>query len=229
MPGLFNDDDLSGWDSLKDELNQPYMRELEALLLRRIADGRHFRPDPAEILKAFRLTKPGEVRVVILGQDPYHQPGVATGLAFALPHSFPKGVRRPPSLTKIYSAISQDDPSRPSGNDDLEHWATNGILLLNTVLTVDQGYAGSHRGLGWECFTNRAIHSVATHTKPAVFMLWGKDAQRKRVFIEGSGSPILESPHPTHKDFDAGENGHFSAAERHVGALPWTTRPPSRR
>ena len=146
------------------------------------------------------MTKLADVRVVVLGRDPYHQPGVATGLAFSFPERFPVGVRRPPSLGAIYNAIRANYHTPPKRSGDLRPWARGGILLLNTVLTVRAGDAGSHRDLGWECFTTRAIQLVAERAQPAVFMLWGKHARRKRPLIENasvSTSCILESSHPS--------------------------------
>jgi uracil-DNA glycosylase len=166
--------------------------------LRQIEDGgtRVF-PPRGQRLRALELTPLDKVKVVILGQDPYHGPGQAHGLCF----SVPEGVRIPPSLVNIYKELENDlgVPRRDSGN--LEHWARQGVLLLNNSLTVEAGRAGSHAGKGWEAITDAAVTAVARREEPSVFILWGNHARNKaqRVTELGPGSRhlVLISPHPS--------------------------------
>jgi uracil-DNA glycosylase len=166
--------------------------------LRQIEDGgtRVF-PPRGQRLHALELTPLDEVKVVILGQDPYHGPGQAHGLCF----SVPEGIRIPPSLVNIYKELENDlgVPRRDSGN--LEHWARQGVLLLNNSLTVEAGRAGSHAGKGWEAITDAAVTAVARREEPSVFILWGNHARNKaqRVAELGPGSRhlVLISPHPS--------------------------------
>ena len=168
---------------------------LQAFLEQRRATGaRIYPPDP---LRALQLTPPETVRVVILGQDPYHGAGQAHGLAF----SVPDGVRPPPSLRNIFAELRSDLGCAAPASGNLEYWARQGVLLLNAVLTVEEGQAGSHAGRGWELLTDRLIAALASAPAPRVFLLWGAYAQAKAALIE-SGDPrlphrVLVANHPS--------------------------------
>jgi uracil-DNA glycosylase len=170
-------------------------------------------PKGSEIFKAFELTPFDEVKVVILGQDPYHGPGQAHGLCF----SVNQGIALPPSLQNIYRELDRDlAVKRNTGN--LESWARQGVLLLNSILTVRAGEAGSHRSSGWEDFTDAAIKAVGEKKENVVYMLWGAYAQKKIRFISTHENLILKSPHPSplsaHRGFIG--NGHFSKANQYL-------------
>lgn len=193
---------------LRDEFDEPYWQELQAF----VADERRQHtvyPPHDEVFNALHLTPLTEVRVVILGQDPYHGPRQAHGLAF----SVRVGVRVPPSLRNIHAELLDDLGIESPDHGNLEAWARQGILLLNTSLTVRAGQAGSHAGKGWETFTDRVIETVAQRSSPTVFILWGKHAQKKRDLIRAAASAgvehtIIESPHPS--PFSA-RNGFFGS------------------
>ena len=152
------------------------------------------------------------MKVVILGQDPYHGPNQAHGLCF----SVQPGVQVPPSLVNIYKELASDVGFTPVRHGFLESWAKQGVLLLNTALTVEQGNAASHRGKGWEHFTDRAIETVSQHAEPCAFLLWGSHARQKKALIDTSRHLVLESPHPSplsaHRGFFG--NHHFSRANQ---------------
>ena len=190
------------------ELEADYMARLEAFLLGEKAAGKQIFPDSEEWFRALELTPLEKVRVVILGQDPYHGPGQAHGLCF----SVQPGVRPPPSLVNIYKELQTDlGISRPH-HGFLEHWATQGVLLLNSVLTVEMTKAASHRGKGWEKFTDAVIRLVNAKTDPVVFMLWGNYAQKKANFVDSSRHLILKAAHPSPLSAHNGFLGcrHFS-------------------
>ena len=152
-------------------------------------------PPKEELFSAFVLTPPENVRVVILGQDPYHEPGQAHGLAF----SVREGVRLPPSLVNIYKEREADVGVPVSKNGDLTSWAKQGVLLLNTVLTVEHGKANSHKDYGWQSFTDHVVEKLSNLPQPIAFVLWGAQAQKKAAVAAKSRSPrlILQSPHPS--------------------------------
>lgn len=152
-------------------------------------------PPKEELFSAFLLTPPEKVRVVILGQDPYHEPGQAHGLAF----SVREGVKLPPSLVNIYKEREADVGVPQSQNGDLTAWAEQGVLLLNSVLTVEKGQANSHRDLGWQTFTDDVVAAVAKLPQPVAFVLWGAQAQKKAAVAAASNYPrlVLQSPHPS--------------------------------
>lgn len=190
------------------------MSELSAFLRAEKAKGRIIHPPGPQIFNAFNRTPFESVRVVILGQDPYHGPGQAHGLSF----SVPDGVPPPPSLQNIFKEIEHDlGLPRPS-TGNLTPWAERGVLLLNAVLTVETGKAGSHQGKGWEEFTDTAISALSEHRDGLVFMLWGAYAQAKGVRIDRIRHCILRAPHPSplsaHRGFLG--CGHFSAANRYL-------------
>ena len=162
--------------------------------------------------RALQETNPRSVKVVIVGQDPYHGDNQANGLAF----SVPDGVRIPPSLRNIFKEISRDFSVPLPDSGDLIQWARQGVLLLNTVLTVRKGIAGSHRNIGWETFTDRLIYYLSDRCHHLVFMLWGNDAQAKAGLIDGSRHLILRSVHPSPLSAYRGfiGCGHFSAANQ---------------
>lgn len=175
------------------EFSSPYMAELKAFLLEQKQEGRRIFPKGAEYFRALDLTPLDEVRVVILGQDPYHGEGQAHGLCF----SVQPGVRIPPSLVNIYKEMQEDLGIPPARHGFLEHWARQGVLLLNSVLTVEMGRAASHQGKGWERFTDSVIRAVNEQEKPVVFILWGSYAQKKAAFVDRNRHLVLRSPHPS--------------------------------
>jgi len=196
------------------EFAQPYMRTLKDFLLAEKAAGKQIFPKGSEWFRALDLTPHGNVRVVILGQDPYHGPGQAHGLCF----SVQPGVRPPPSLLNIYKELGTDLGLPRPGHGFLEHWAKQGVLLLNSVLTVEMGQAASHRERGWERFTDAAIAAVNRQEQPVVFMLWGSYAQKKMALVDsidkGGRHLVLKAPHPSPLSAHSGFFGcrHFSKA-----------------
>lgn len=167
----------SGWRTLiEDQESQPYMQTLRDFLQREERAGHGIFPPAAERYAALDLTPLGEVRAVILGQDPYHGPGQAHGLSF----SVPDGVKPPPSLKNIYKELARSLGMTAPSHGNLTNWARQGVLLLNTTLTVRAHEAGSHAGKGWENFTDAIIRAVNDHTENVVFMLWGGHAQKNR-------------------------------------------------
>jgi uracil-DNA glycosylase len=201
---------------LKEEFAQPYMAELKRFLLAERDSGKRIFPRASEWFRALDLTPPDEVRVVILGQDPYHGPGQAHGLCF----SVPAGVQPPPSLVNIYKELQSDLGIRPARHGFLEHWAKQGVLLLNSVLTVEMGRAASHREKGWERFTDAIIREVNERPEPSAFMLWGSYAQRKAAFVDASRHLVLKAPHPSPLSAHSGFLGcrHFSRANAFLEA-----------
>lgn len=177
---------------LDDQFGQPYYVTLRQFLIEEYRTKTIY-PNMHDIFNALHFTAYTDTRVVILGQDPYHGPGQAHGLSF----SVQPGVRRPPSLTNIFKEL-HDDLGCPMPDDgDLEHWARQGVLLLNTVLTVRRGQANSHRGKGWEPFTDRVIEMLNERAAPVVFILWGRNAQAKKQMIDERRHCIIESSHPS--------------------------------
>lgn len=177
---------------LQHETEQPYFQQLEAFLAKERAQHTIFPPE-TEVFTALHLTPFEQVRVVILGQDPYHDNNQAHGLAF----SVRPGIQPPPSLMNIFRELKQDTGFRIPNNGYLAAWAEQGVLLLNTVLTVRAHEANSHRGKGWEKFTDRIIHLVSTKTDPVIFVLWGNPAQKKLALIDAEKNPVITSPHPS--------------------------------
>ena len=199
---------------LADEFDSDHMATLREFLLQQKAAGKQIFPKSEEYFRALDLTPLDQVRVVILGQDPYHGPGQAHGLCF----SVQPGVRPPPSLVNIYKELESDlGLSRPA-HGFLEHWAKQGVLLLNSVLTVEMANAASHRGKGWEQFTDAIVRLIAAKPEPVVFMLWGSYAQKKAAFVksieQGGRHLVLKAPHPSPLSAYNGFFGcrHFSKA-----------------
>ena len=179
--------------ALAEEFDKPYFRELVAELHREKQAGITVYPPGGSIFKAFDLCPLDQVKVVILGQDPYHNPGQAMGLSF----SVPEGVAAPPSLKNIFKEIESDLGIRMSGSTDLTPWARQGVLLLNSVLTVRAGAAASHSGLGWQEFTDAVIRIISETQDGVVFLLWGNYAKTKAPLIDISRHHILAAAHPS--------------------------------
>ena len=185
--------DASWLAVLGDEFEKPYMQSLKAFLVDEKAKGKVIFPASQRWFAAFDSTPFEQVKVVILGQDPYHGPEQAHGLCF----SVPPDIKIPPSLLNIYKELASDlDISMPT-QGCLEHWAQQGVLLLNATLTVENGQAGSHQNKGWETFTDRAIQVLNEQREGLVFILWGAYAQKKGAFIDGERHLIIKSPHPS--------------------------------
>ena len=183
-----------GWKAaLNEEFSKPYMARLKAFLQDRKAHGAHVFPKGSEYFRALDLTPLDKVRVVIIGQDPYHGEGQAHGLSF----SVRPGVRIPPSLVNIYKELQADLGIAPARHGFLEHWARQGVLLLNAVLTVEMGQAAAHQGKGWELFTDAVIRAVNEQPHPVVFILWGAYAQKKAAFVDTSRHLVIRSAHPS--------------------------------
>lgn len=198
---------------LEGEFSKPYMAALRAFI---VSEKQRYRvyPPGNEMFNAFWLTPFEQVRVVILGQDPYHGPGQAHGLCF----SVRKGVRPPPSLENIFRELSSDLGVDIPRHGELTHWAKQGVLLLNTVLSVRHRSANSHRNQGWETFTDRVIEELNARREGLVFVLWGSAAGKKAQMIDRSRHLILRSPHPSPYSADRGffGSGHFSKINAHL-------------
>lgn len=179
-------------EALGGERRKPYFRTLSSFLAQERARHKVY-PSEADMFSAFRLTPLSKVRVLILGQDPYHGPGQAHGLAF----SVKPGVPTPPSLQNVFKELHTDLGVPVPRHGHLDHWAEQGVLLLNAVLTVRAGQANSHQGKGWELFTDAAIRAVNARTEPAVFVFWGRSAQRKVKLVDSSRHFVLVGAHPS--------------------------------
>jgi len=178
---------------LKNEFEQPYFFQLTQFLKEEKAAGKTIYPPGPQLFEAFRLTTFDNVKVVILGQDPYHGLGQAHGLSF----SVPRGIALPPSLKNIFKELEGDLDIAPSHHGHLESWAKEGVLLLNSALTVEAGLAGSHSQIGWQQFTNAVIEILSKEKQKLVFILWGNFAKSKQQLIDGSKHLILTSAHPS--------------------------------
>ncbi|MEA2702048.1 MAG: uracil-DNA glycosylase [Candidatus Parcubacteria bacterium] len=194
--------------ALEEEFGKNYFKELTDFVKKEYAERKVY-PAPKNIFRAFELTPFDEVKVVILGQDPYHGPGQAIGLSFAVN----EGVRLPPSLQNIFKELEDDlgESIKDSGGD-LSRWAKQGVLLLNATLTVRAGAAGSHQGKGWELFTDAAIKALSDQREHLVFILWGNYARQKGAVIDRSKHLVIESAHPS----------PFSAANGFFGSKPFS-------
>ena len=180
-------------DALAGEFEKPYFASLVRFLHEEKSAGQKIYPPGSQIFKAFELTPLDNLKVVILGQDPYHGPGQAHGLSF----SVPEGVPAPPSLKNIFKEIETDMGIRMSGYPNLEKWARQGVLMLNAVLTVRAGAAASHSRIGWEQFTDAVIRHISDNCDGVVFLLWGNFARSKRELIDVSRHHVLEAAHPS--------------------------------
>jgi len=199
---------------LDDQFQQPYMKNLREFLVVRKQHRAVIYPAGSQIFNALNTTHFDQVRVVILGQDPYHGPGQAHGLCFSvLP-----GVRIPPSLANIYREIEADLGIAPSHHGCLQSWAEQGVLLLNAVLTVERGQAGSHQGKGWETFTDAIVQLLNDERERLVFMLWGSYAMKKGAVIDRRKHLVLKAPHPSPLSAHRGFLGcrHFSSANEYL-------------
>ncbi len=201
---------------LTEEFASPYMAVLKSFLVSEKAKGKTIFPKGGEWFRALDLTPLNKVRVVILGQDPYHGPGQAHGLCF----SVRPGVRPPPSLLNIFKELESDLGIPRPNHGFLEHWAQQGVLLLNSVLTVESGLAASHKDKGWERFTDAVIRLVAAQPQPIVFLLWGSYAQKKAAFVDPARHLILKAAHPSPLSAHNGFLGcrHFSQANAFLEA-----------
>ena len=180
--------------ALAHEFAQPYFAQIKAGLLAEKNAGKTIYPRGSLIFNAFNTTPLPEVKVVILGQDPYHQPNQAMGLSFSVPH----GVAIPPSLRNVYKELARTiDGFIIPNHGDLSKWAQQGVFLLNAVLTVTQGQAASHAGLGWQTFTDAVIRTISEHNEGVVFMLWGNFAKKKAELIDAHRHHILTAVHPS--------------------------------
>lgn len=199
---------------LAPEFDKPYMQQLREFLLAQKQEGKRIFPSGPELFNAFNHTPLDKVKVVILGQDPYHGEGQAHGLCF----SVKPGVAVPPSLQNIFKEINAELGLPIPGHGHLTSWADQGVLLLNSVLSVESARAASHRGKGWETFTDRVIDVVNRECEGVVFMLWGSYAQRKGAIIDTQRHCVLKAPHPSplsaHRGFMG--CGHFRAANEYL-------------
>lgn len=204
-----------GWkEALLPEFGKDYFRALSSGLHLEKQAGRIIYPPGKDIFKAFDLTPLDKVKVVILGQDPYHGPGQAMGLSFSVPDSVPA----PPSLKNIFKEIEDELGVTMSGRPNLEPWARQGVLLLNAILTVRAGEAASHRNIGWETFTDAVIRTISDRCGSVVFMLWGNFARSKAPLIDSSRHLVLEAPHPSPL-----ARGAFFGCGHFVKANAWLT------
>ena len=179
--------------ALQSEFDKPYFARLVDFLHQEKAAGQVVYPPGSQIFRAFELTPLDKVKVVILGQDPYHNPGQAMGLSFSVPDNVPA----PPSLKNIFKEIESDLGLKMSGRPNLEAWARQGVLMLNAILTVRGGQAASHRGKGWEEFTDAVIKYISDNCEGVVFLLWGNFARSKKVLIDTNRHTVLEAAHPS--------------------------------
>ena len=204
------------WDDLlRGQFSQPYYLKLRQFLKSEY-DTRRIFPDMNDIFNALRYTSYSDVKAVIIGQDPYHGFGQAHGLCF----SVKKGVEVPPSLKNIYKELSDDIGFNPPSHGELTAWAQNGVLLLNAVLTVREGQANSHKGMGWEIFTDEVIKTLNDRSQPIVFLLWGANARAKKQLITSPQHLVLEAAHPSPLSAYNGffECRHFSKCNAFLSA-----------
>lgn len=212
--------DATWLEHLRPEFDSAHMAALRQFLKAEKAAGKRIFPPSDRWFRALELTPLPAVRVVILGQDPYHGADQAHGLSF----SVPPGVKPPPSLVNIYKELHRDCGIAPAPHGFLDHWARQGVLLLNSVLTVEEGRAAAHRERGWERFTDAVIRCVAARHDPVVFMLWGSYAQKKAAFVQDVGHGgrhlVLKAPHPSPLSAHTGwfGSGHFSKANAFLAA-----------
>lgn len=219
----------AGWkQALQGEFEQAYMRQLSDFLRSEKAAGKQIYPPGPLIFNALNSTPLDKVKVVIIGQDPYHGPGQAHGLCF----SVQPGVPVPPSLLNVFKELKRDLNIDLPAHGCLQSWAEQGVLLLNTSLTVEQGNAGAHKDKGWQAFTDKVIEVVNQHCEHLVFLLWGAHAQGKEKLIDGTRHLILKSVHPSPLSAYRGflGNGHFSRTNKFLqqhglAAIDWRLPP----
>jgi uracil-DNA glycosylase len=213
---------------LRAEFDKPYWAELMRFVAAERTKGAVYPPEP-EVFAALHATSLADTRVVILGQDPYHGPGQAHGLCFSVRH----GIATPPSLRNIFTELDADLGLVPPGHGHLAEWASQGVLLLNTTLTVRGGQAGSHQGRGWETFTDEVIRAVNAKNDRVVFVLWGAHARKKKALVTNPAHAIVEGPHPSPLSAHTGFFGSrpFSRvnellADAGRGSIDWRLSPP---
>lgn len=201
---------------LEQEFSQAYFEELVAFVKQEYAETRVY-PEGKNIFRAFELCPFEAVKVVILGQDPYHGPGQANGLCF----SVNDGVSLPPSLQNIYKEISSDLGTAPPASGNLDRWAKQGVLLLNATLTVRANQAGSHQKRGWERFTDAVVKTISDQKENVVFLLWGRYAQEKGKIIDSGRHHVLSAPHPSPFSVHSGFFGckHFSKTNAYLKSI----------
>jgi len=212
------------WKKLtQGEFEKPYFKDLTERVRKEYLSATVF-PPPQKIFRAFELCAPEDIKVVILGQDPYHTPGVADGLAF----STPSGSKIPPSLQNIFKEIDSEYSTSCNKNPDLTRFAAQGVLLLNASLSVRKGEANSHSEYGWHLFTDAVISALSEQFEHIVFLLWGSFARQKSFLIDESKHLVLSSPHPSPFSANRGflGNGHFKKANEYLkeharGEIDW--------
>lgn len=207
----------AGWKkALADEFKLPYFRQIREFLLNEKQAGKTIYPPGPLIFNAFDSTPFDQVRVVILGQDPYHQPGQAMGLCF----SVPKGIRTPASLINIYKELQRDLACSNPGHGDLSAWARQGVFLLNAMLTVEHDKAGSHSRIGWQRFTDTVIRTLSEQKNDLVFLLWGNFARSKKALIDTRKHTVLEAVHPSPLAGNKFQGcSHFSQTNKHLQSI----------
>ena len=201
-------------DVLSGEFEKEYFRKLTDFVRAEYKSGKTIYPKPQNIFNAFNLCPLSDVKVVIIGQDPYHEPGQAHGLCFSVEN----GIDLPPSLVNIYKEIESDIGHKSKTNGDLSDWARQGVLLLNSTLTVQAHLAASHSGKGWETFTDAVIRAVSENRKNVVYLLWGSFAQKKADCVNAEQNLILKSAHPSPLSAYRGffGNHHFSKTNEYL-------------
>ena len=206
--------DPSWKEALKQEFSKPYFLQIVTFLKTEKLAGKTIYPPGPLIFNAFNTTPFEKVKVVILGQDPYHGPGQAHGLSFSIPN----GIAQPPSLINIFKELNSDIGMPVPSNGNLIHWAEQGVLLLNASLTVRANEPMSHAKIGWAEFTDSVISKISEHRKNVVFLLWGKFAQEKQILIDETKHLILKAAHPSPFSADKGffGCGHFSKANNYL-------------
>lgn len=216
--------DQSWIEYIGDEFSKPYMAELKQFLTAEMKAGKRIFPQPSNYFAALNTTTFDKVKVVIIGQDPYHGPGQAHGLSFSVPNGIPK----PPSLQNIFKELKTDMGLEIPAHGNLQRWAEQGVLLLNNVLSVEEGKAASHQNRGWEKLTDRIVNTINEKKNHVVFILWGSHAQKKGMHIDRKKHCVLESVHPSPLSSHRGFFGSkpFSKANRYlsengISAIDW--------
>lgn len=208
---------------LQSEFSQPYFDNIRHQLRNLKSQGRTYYPPGNLIFNAFQLTPFNKVKVVIIGQDPYHNPGQAMGLSF----SVPRGIKTPPSLVNIYKEIMRDLNLTMPNHGDLTHWADQGVFLLNAMLTVEHNSPGSHKKIGWQNFTDKVIQTLSEDRENLIFLLWGNFARKKKQLIDETKHYVLEAAHPSPLARNAFSGcAHFSKAneiliKNHQKPIDW--------
>ncbi|MFY0644506.1 MAG: uracil-DNA glycosylase [Bacteroidia bacterium] len=193
---------------LNHEFEKSYFKELTDFIKKRKSSGAVIYPPGNQIFRAFNTCSLDKLKVVILGQDPYHGPGEAHGLCF----SVAQGIKIPPSLRNIFKELTADLNIQPPISGDLSAWAEQGVFLLNAILTVEHKSPASHKGKGWEQFTDQVIQKISDHKEHVVFILWGAFARGKKALIDDSKHLILEAPHPAAEVYAGGKAGFFGSS-----------------